>query len=74
MKFSKDVGICYAFVYSPVQQAMYMTYEGVKKVCGPTMKEHRYKGHSMYENASSQYKNTYQEKSSGLFVLLTHPP
>ena len=25
-------------------------YEGCSKVCGMTMKEQRYKGHSMYEN------------------------
>ena len=35
---------------------------GVQKVCGLTMKEEIYKGHSMYENTTSQYKNIYREK------------
>ena len=29
--------------------------KGIQKVCGPNMKEKRYKGHSMYENTTSQY-------------------
>ena len=37
---------------------------GVQKVCCPSMKEHRDKGHSMHANITSQYKNIYQEESS----------
>ena len=37
---------------------------GVQKVCGSTMKEKSYKGHSMHENTASQYKNIHQEKNT----------
>ena len=45
---------------------------GVQKVCGPTLKEKRYKGHSMYENTTSQYMNIYQEKSFQIYLLSLH--
>ena len=48
---------------------------GVQKVCGLTMKEKRYKGHSMYEDTTSQYENIYQEKkfSNRFAILARHP-
>ena len=33
------------------------------------MKEKRYKGHSMYVNTASQYKNIYQENSFQIHLL-----
>ena len=45
---------------------------GVQKVCGLNMKEKRYKGHSMYENTTSQYKNIHQEKSFQIHFLFLH--
>ena len=35
---------------------------GVQNVCGLTMTEQIFKGHSMHENTTSQYKNIHQEK------------
>ena len=49
-----------------------LKYEGVQKVCGPTMKEKRYKGHSMYVNTTSQYNNIYQEKRKQIHWLFLH--
>ena len=45
---------------------------GVQKVCGSTMKEQRFKGHSMYENITSQYKNIHQEKSVQIHLQFMH--
>ena len=48
----------------------------VQAVCGLTMKENRYKVHSLYKNTTGQYKNIDQEevKKSDLFAILARHP
>ena len=36
------------------------------------MKEKRHKGHSMYENTTTQFKNIYQEKSFQIHLIFLH--
>ena len=46
-------------------------YDDVQKVCGPTMKEKRYKGHSMYENILQVNIKTSIKKK--VAILARHP-
>ena len=67
-------GMNYQFCYIVTVFIKMLGTRGIQKVCGPTMKETRYKGHSMDENTTSQLKNIHQEKSFQIHLLFLHTP